>query len=293
MRIFQQGDLEHHFIASNGITLHVVQAGPMNGPIALLLHGFPDFWRSWIGQIDLLVQAGYRVWIPDQRGYNESEKPFAITAYHIDTLADDICGLIEQTGRAKVTLFGHDWGGAIAWWLAHRDPQLIDRLVVINAAHFSVIFQHMRSNPRQLLRSWYMYFFRMPWLPEYFLSRRNFKALSDALTRHTLPNTFDTTEMDHYRAAWSRPGAITSMLNWYRAIMQNKAITRIAGHITVPSLLLWGAQDHALGLAMARPSIDLCDAGSLVVIQDTGHWVHREVPGIVNRHIVEFLAKSV
>ena len=283
---------EDHFIVTNGVTLHVVQAGPLDGPVALLLHGFPDFWASWTAQVDHLVQAGYRVWIPDQRGYNESEKPPDIDSYHINILADDVCGLISSTGNQKVTLLGHDWGGAVSWWLAHRNPDLIDRLIIINSAHFSVILHYMKWNLRQLARSWYMYFFRIPFLPEYLLRRRNYQALTEALTKRSQPNTFSATDLDRCRAAWSQPGALKSMINWYRALMRDKPVTTKSVQITVPTLLIWGSQDHALGQEMAQPSIDLCDQGELRMISNAGHWVHREASSTVNRYILEFLSKK-
>jgi pimeloyl-ACP methyl ester carboxylesterase len=116
---------EHHFIQVNGIRLHVVQAGPIDGPVALLLHGFPEFWRGWASQIDALAAAGYRVWVPDQRGYGESDKPVGIDAYGLETLVDDICALIRSTGRDAVTLMGHDWGGVVSWRVAAREPALV------------------------------------------------------------------------------------------------------------------------------------------------------------------------
>ena len=283
---------EHHFVTANGVSLHVVQAGPTDGPVALLLHGFPEFWRAWSAQIDALVSAGYRVWVPDQRGYNESEKPVDVRSYHIDTLADDVCGLIKSAGRGKVTLFGHDWGGAVSWWVANRNPDLIDRLIVVNAAHFAVMLQHMTTNVRQLLRSWYIFFFQIPRLPEYFLRRRNYRALVNALTTHSRPGTFSAAEVDLYRSTWRQPGSLTSMLNWYRALMRGRLTLGDTIRITVPTLLLWGAQDHALGREMAQPSIDLCDQGELKFIEDAGHWVLHEASESVNRFVHDFLTKA-
>lgn len=274
---------EHHFVQVNGIRLHVVQAGPVDGPVALLLHGFPEFWRGWASQIDALAAAGYRVWVPDQRGYGESDKPAGIEAYGLETLVDDICALIRSTGREAVALMGHDWGGVVAWRVAAREPALVSRLVVVNAPQPAVMLAHMATG-RQRLRSWYMHFFRIPRLPERLLSRNNFRGLGKVLTQSSRPGAFSDAELALYREAWARPGALTAMLNWYRALMRDRPRIHADGRVPMPTLLLWGVQDQALGLEMAQPSIDLCEQGELQRIEGAGHWVlHEEAEGVSRR----------
>ena len=155
-------DLTSARIKTNGVKLHVVQSGPVDGPLVILLHGFPEFWYGWRKQIPALANAGFRVWAPDQRGYNTSEKPPNVRDYRLDKLADDVAGLIGISGRRRVTVVGHDWGGAVAWWLAANYPELVERLVILNVPHPLVMQRLIYTDPRQTLRSWYMFFFSDP-----------------------------------------------------------------------------------------------------------------------------------
>jgi len=154
--------VEHDRIATNGITLHVAQAGPADGELVVLLHGFPEPWWGWRNQIPALAASGFRVLAPDQRGYNFSDKPAGRGAYRMDTLARDIVGLIDATGRNRAAVIGHDWGGAIAWWLATYHPDRVRRVAVLNCPHPLVFSRILRRSPAQLLRSWYMFFFQFP-----------------------------------------------------------------------------------------------------------------------------------
>lgn len=284
--------LEHHRLETNGVRLHVVQAGPQSGRIALLLHGFPECWIAWANQIDALAAAGYRVWIPDQRGYGASDKPRGIESYAEDVLVEDVRGLIEIAAREPVLLLGHDWGGAIAWRLANRYPEMIDRLVILNCPHFSVFEQRLRSSLMQLLKSWYIFFFQIPKLPEYFLGRRNYSTLASALCSKSRQGSFSEQEMEIYRQAWKQPGALTAMLNWYRAALRTPSKPTRTPRIKIPTLLVWGAKDHALGREMAQPSIDLCDEGQLVLIEEAGHWLLKEESRRVNELVCKFLASE-
>jgi epoxide hydrolase 4 len=282
--------LEHHELTTNGVRLHVVQAGPPEGEIALLLHGFPEFWMGWAGQIDALAAAGFRVWIPDQRGYNTSDKPSGVDAYSIDVLVEDIRGLIAQAGRRQVVLLGHDWGGAVAWLLAHRYPELVSRLVIVNSPHFSVMKHKLQTDRAQRRRSWYMLFFRLPVAPELVLRFARYALLAKALRSTSRPGTFSEEKLARYREAWRQPRALTAMLNWYRAIFRPGKRRVADPRISVPTLLIWGTRDTALGADMAQPSIDLCDAGSLVLLDTAGHWVLHEEPARVSALIRSFLS---
>ena len=285
--------LEHHRIETNGVSLNVVQAGKRDGRVALLLHGFPEGWMGWRKQIDALVAAGYRVWIPDQRGYSTSDKPPGIAAYALDVLVEDIRGFIEGATREPVYLLGHDWGGAVAWRLANCHPHLVERLVVVNCAHYAVMEQQLRSNFRQLLRSWYMFFYQLPRLPEYVLARRDYRAFVKSLCSRIRPGSFTEQDIETYRQAWKQPGTLTAMLNWYRAMMRVPLKAVETPRIKVPTLLIWGAKDPYLGREMAQPSIDLCDNGHLVFVEEAGHWVLHEEPRRVNELVLEFFSKSL
>ncbi|MFC7007869.1 alpha/beta fold hydrolase [Halalkalicoccus salilacus] len=155
----------HHETIINGVRLHYVEAG--EGPLVLLLHGFPEHWYAWREQIPALVDAGYRVVAPDMRGYNVSEKPHGVEAYRIGTLVEDVRALIEDRSEEHATVVGHDWGGMIAWEIAARHPNVVDRLVAMNAPHPAVYRREIRSGRSdQRRRSWYVLFFQLPWLPE-------------------------------------------------------------------------------------------------------------------------------
>ena len=281
--------MEHHQIIANGINLHVVQHGPRAGRLVILLHGFPEFWYGWRRQIPFLASAGYRVWAPDQRGYNLSDKPSGIAAYTLDQLGADVISLLDAAGQETAYLIGHDWGAAVAWWVASKYPARLARMVIINVPHGAVLMKHLRSNPAQISKSWYMFFFQFPYLAEILIPLRNWHMFAKTLTNSSRPGTFTNDDLDKYRQAWSQPKALTSMLNWYRAVMQRPPKPPENMRITVPTLLIWGAQDKFLGRELARPSIDLCDDGRLVFFEDATHWVQHEEAGRVNELIDTFL----
>jgi pimeloyl-ACP methyl ester carboxylesterase len=238
--------VEHQQIATNGIQLHVVQAGPKDGPLVILLHGFPEVWYGWRHQLPYLVAAGYRVWAPDQRGYGLSDKPVGISAYTLDTLAADVVGLMDAAGQDQAYLVGHDWGAAVAWWVAAKYPHRLKRMAVINVPHGAVMQQNLRHNRAQLLKSWYIFFFQLPWLPEALARLGNWNQVARSLQQSSRPGTFTEADLEQYRQAWSRPGAYTSMLNWYRALVQKPPRPPASPRIRVPTLLIWGARDMFL-----------------------------------------------
>jgi epoxide hydrolase 4 len=262
----------------DGVRLHVRVAGPVDGPLVLLLHGFPEGSYGWRHQVPSLAAAGYRVWAPDQRGYGASDKPERIDAYGLDVLADDVAGLITASGRHEAVVVGHDWGGVVAWHVARRSPQLVSKLVVLNVPHPSVMREHLRTNPAQFRRSLYILAFQIPRLPERTLGRDDGRALAGVLVRTSRPGTFSAEDLAEYRRSWSTPNAIRPMLDWYRAALRHPPAPVSDARITVPTLLVWGAQDRYLGSEMARPSIDLCDDGRLVIIESATHWLQHEEP---------------
>ena len=284
---------EHRFINTNGIRLHVAQAGPEAGPLVILLHGFPEFWYGWRHQVDALAQAGYRVWVPDQRGYNGSDKPKGISAYTLPKLGGDILGLMDVAGQEKARIIGHDWGANVAWWLALNTPQRVERLGILNVPHPAVFLPHIRRHPRQMLRSWYVLFFQLPWLPEWLSRRGNWQMPAQSMLRSSRPNTFSPADMNAYRQAWSQPGAYTAMLNWYRALIQRPIPPPSSSRVTVPTLMLWGANDVFLDRELAQASIDLCDRGELVYFEEATHWLHHEEPERVNFLLETFLSRTM
>ena len=277
-------------IATNGVRLHVAEAGPIGGPLVLLLHGFPEFWYGWRHQIGPLAEAGFRVLAPDQRGYNLSDKPRRVADYDLDRLADDVIGLIEATGRDRATVVGHDWGGVVAWWTAIRHPDRLDRLVVLNAPHPGAFTRQIVRHPSQWLKSWYILAFQVPWLPEYLFGRRDGRALVDALRDSGRPGTFPDEAIALYREAWSRPDALWAMIHWYRAMVRRRPLSSSGGRIRAPTLLIWGARDRFLERWMAASSLKSCDQGRLEIIDEATHWVQHEEPERVNRLLLDFLA---
>ncbi|MGH7595816.1 MAG: alpha/beta fold hydrolase [bacterium] len=280
--------LEYHYLQTNGITLHVVESGPSDGPLVILLHGFPEFWYGWRHQIEALANAGYRVLAPDQRGYNLSDKPKGISAYNLDALAGDVVGLIDAVGREKAFLAGHDWGGAAAWWAAIKYPQRLEKVAILNAPHPKVMRWNMLHNRAQRRKSWYFLLFQMPFLPEWRMQKDNWRIGARALRGSSRKGIFSDADISRYREAWSQPGATKGMFNWYRASLRGRPKRVPSLRVTVPTLLIWGAKDRFLGRELAQPSIDLCDEGKLVFIEEASHWVQHEEPEQINKLLLEF-----
>ena len=277
-------------ISTNGVSLNVAEAGPSDGPLVVLLHGFPEFWYGWRGQIGPLAEAGYRVLAPDQRGYNASDKPPGVASYALDVLADDVVGLIDARGRERASVIGHDWGGVVAWGAIARRPDRFDRAAILNAPHPDAMLRELKGNTGQLLKSWYALFFQLPRLPEAMLRRADFRWLVRAMRGSSRPGTFQPADFERYRRAWSEPKALTSMVNWYRAGLKIKHQAYADPLVKVPTLMIWGAKDRFLGPGVARSSYVLCESGRLEWIEEATHWVQHEEPARVNRLILDFLS---
>ena len=274
----------------NGVELHVVTAGDPDGPLVVLLHGFPDFWYGWRPQVPALVEAGYRVLVPDQRGYNLSEKPAGLDAYRMGALSRDIGALVGSEGRESAHVVGHDWGAAVAWDLALRRPESVDRLGVVNVPHPTVMERALKSNPRQLLRSWYMFYFQLPGLPEWFLGRDDAGGVVAVLESTSKPGAFTETDLAHYRAAWRREGAVGAAIDWYRALVRRPDAPP-RQRVDAPTVVLWGEDDDALLPEMAPESVRYCEDGTLVRFPNNSHWVHREAVETVNDHLLDHLGE--
>jgi pimeloyl-ACP methyl ester carboxylesterase len=281
--------LEESFIKTNGIQLHVVMAGPQSGPPVVLLHGFPENWRCWIRQLPALVGAGCRVIIPDQRGYNLSDKPKGISSYSIEELTKDILGLIDGLEYEKVNLIGHDFGALVAWMLAVKHPERLHRLGILNVPHPAVMWRFLRRDFEQMRRSWYALFFQLPWLPETVLRLGNWSLASSGLRRSSRDNAFTNEDIQKYKESWSQPGAMTAMLNWYRAAARYRPEITDGMQVAVRTLILWGVNDVALSRRMARPSLDYCEEGNLIFFPDATHWVQREDADEVNKYLLKLI----
>ena len=286
-------ELEHSYIETNSIRLHVVQAGPKSGVPVVLLHGFPEFWYGWRKQIPALVEAGCRVIVPDQRGYNLSDKPRSVKDYDVSTLVEDIIGLIDALEYEKVNLVGHDWGALVAWRLANKYPERLQRLSIMNAPHPAVMKKYLQRDLEQLRRSWYVFFFQLPWLPEAGLQQNNWRGAVNALRNTSHANSFTDEDLVKYKEAWSQPGALTATINWYRAVIRHMPKLPDDPRIKVPTLMMWGMKDFALSHRMARPSMDQVDHGNLIFFPEATHWVHLDAAAEVNHYLIDFIFDSI
>jgi len=279
--------MESFSFKNGGVDLHAVAAGPKDGPVVILLHGFPEFWYGWHRQIEPLAAAGFRVIVPDQRGYNLSSKPSGVAAYALTELVSDVIAIADQLGQEKVFLAGHDWGAAVAWGTALLHPQRIAKLVVLNVPHPSVMRKFLSTRPRQFFRSWYMFFFQLPWLPEAVFSAFNFRIGARALLRSSRPGTFTNEDLVQYRAAWSQPGALTGMINWYRGLFRAR-VQFPDKTVRVPTRILWGERDAFLLAEMAHESLRYCASVELFTFANATHWLQHEEAARVSELLVDF-----
>ncbi|MGQ9641722.1 MAG: alpha/beta hydrolase [Candidatus Bathycorpusculaceae bacterium] len=282
---------KHSFVKVNGIRVHYVTQG--EGRLLLLLHGFPDFWYVWRFQIPTLAKH-FRVVAPDLRGYNETEKPKDVDDYRLHLLAGDVLGLIQALGEEHAVVVGHNWGGIVAWSLAAFNPDAVEKSVILNAPHPNAYTARTRNLFRQLQKSWYVFFFQTADVPEEVLSRNGYAFLKNMLRLSFIKRNALTEEnLRAYVEAWSKPGALTAALNYYRANL-NPAIlfsekTAVFPKIKSPTLVIWGEKDVALSKELVADMDEFFDASySVKYLPNCGHWVQLEEPELVNKYIIEF-----
>jgi pimeloyl-ACP methyl ester carboxylesterase len=280
-------DLREGYADLGEVRLHYVEAG--DGPLVVLLHGFPEFWFGWRFQIPALAEAGFRVVAPDMRGYNLSSRPSGVRAYDMDLLAGDVRDLIRERGSERALLAGHDWGGAVAWATAINHPDVIERLAVLNCPH-PRRFLHAVRRPPQLFKSWYMFFFQLPGVPERVARAGNWRFLRFVFG-DARPGAFEAPDIERYIEAWSRPDAITTMINYYRGIFRQtpRRAERRLQPIAAPTLVIWGERDRALGADLAEPDAhDVPNLERVVPLPNASHWVQHDEPEEVSRLLIEF-----
>jgi pimeloyl-ACP methyl ester carboxylesterase len=281
----------HRYANLGGLRLHYVEAG--EGPLVVLLHGFPEFWYSWRHQLPALAAAGFHAVAPDMRGYNLSAKPRRVAGYRMGHLTRDVAGLIQACGAERATVVGHDWGGGVAWGFAMRYPQLLDRLAILNCPH-PVPFLRALRTPRQLRKSWYIFFFQLPWLPEASFRARDFEGLRETFRREpTRPGAFSEADVDRYVEALARPRALTSAISYYRAFVQHGlAERRLLRRIDAPVLVIWGERDRYLGKELADPPRAWVPHARVERLPAASHWVQEDQPERVNRLLQQFLLEA-
>ena len=279
--------LSFEYIKTNGIQLHCALAGPKDGDPVILLHGFPEAWFGWEKQIESLVEAGYRVIVPDQRGYNLSDKPVGVDQYKMEFLVDDILGLADKLGYDMFFLAGHDFGAMVSWSLALRAPERLRRMAIANVPHPAIFRSYLKTHSAQMLKSWYAMFFQLPGIPEQFVKAGNWKFLIGAL-----PNYWEEDRYDRYRKAWSQPGASTAMINWYRATFGKSGTSRKSESIQPPTLIIWGKNDPHLSHQMASLSLEHCQDGELVLFEDATHWVQHDKAPEVSQLLIDHFQKD-
>lgn len=284
------GEWQHRSVEANGIRFHVVEAG--EGPLVVLLHGFPQFWYAWRHQIPALASR-FRVVAPDMRGYGDTDRPPKVADYHVHTLARDVKELVHALGAERAHLVAHDWGGGVAWMTALRHPEVVDRLAVLNCPHPEPFSKAIRSSLRQLRRSWYMFFFQLPWLPEWAMTRKNGAMVGPMFRDMAIrKDTFSDEDLEQFRQNILKPGAATAMLNYYRAAFRNRSAmeSERGKKIAAPTLLIWAEDDIALGKELTYGMEPLFSGPFRIhYVPDCSHWVNEEQPELVNRLLLEFL----
>lgn len=282
-------------LRANGASFAALADGPAEGPLVLLLHGFPELSRSWQHQLPVLAAAGYRAVAPDLRGYGGSERR---GPYDLGTLAADAAGMVTALGRDRAVVVGHDWGGAVAWAVAGRHPEVVERLVVLNCPPASVLARELWRNPRQLRRSAYMLLFQLPWLPEWLLTRDRAAGVARALRGGShVRSAWPPEELEHYRRAFLQPGAASAALGYYRAALRARPRGPRPQPIAAPTLILWGVLDRFLGAetvsrARLAPVLAPGNEPEIVWIEGAGHFVQNEAPEQVNAELLRWLGPA-
>lgn len=286
-----EGSWTHEYITANGLKFHYVTQG--KGPLILMLHGFPEFWYSWRHQIPEFSKD-YKVVALDLRGYNLSDKPKEQSAYVMSEFVKDIEGVIRGLGYSSCVLVAHDWGGAIAWYFACAHPEMVDKLIVMNIPHPAKFAEALRSNPQQLLRSWYAFFFQVPVLPELSVQWDDYRFIETAFKGMAIDKTaFSDEDIEAYKDAISKRGALTAAINYYRNPFQGFLKPQQWGVLEIPTLMIWGENDTALGTELTYGTETYVKDFQIRYIPNCSHWVQQEKPQLVNQYMREFLSADV
>jgi pimeloyl-ACP methyl ester carboxylesterase len=284
------------WVEANGLTFEVATAGPKkedSDRLILCLHGFPELHYSWRHQIGMLADMGYRVWAPNMRGYGETTRPKGINNYRLSTLAQDVGALIDASGASEVTLMAHDWGAIVAWHFAITKVRPLKRLVIANVPH-PLCAQREIKQWHQLKKSWYIFFFQLPWLPEAMLGRANGTKIDELFAKTSCnPENFTAEDREIYSRAANRPGALTAMFDYYRALLRRSDNEHIGdGTVDVPTLVLWGEQDVAIDIRCLDGTQNYVSDLTVKRFPHASHWVQQDVPGEFNAALKDWLERN-
>ena len=285
---------------STGITMNVALAGPEDAPPVILLHGFPESHRTW-RELAPLLSGKLRLVMPDQRGFGDSDRPQEVGAYATETLLADLFALADALGIDRFALVGHDWGGAIAWAAAIKGDPRVERLAIVNSPHPLIFQKSLIEDDDQRAASQYIRAFREPGF-EKFVEGVGYEAFFDkSFSKHVDVASIPAEERQHYIAQWSRPGALTSMLNWYRAskmVVPQPGITvdvpdlvlRAFPKIHIPVRIVWGLEDKALLPIQLEGIGEIGDDVEVFPLKGVGHFAPWEAPEQVAEALRPFLA---
>jgi len=285
---------EHRYIRLKDVKLHYVEKGDHNKPLMIFVHGFPEFWFSWRHQIREFSRDYWVVAI-DQRGYGDSDKPRGKAHYKIEKMVGDLKELIPALGRTTCHLVAHDWGGVVAFSFAQHHPDMLESLTIMNAPHDGAWTKLLTSDIRQILKSWYIFFFQLPYLPELMLSGNDFSFFEKVFRAGEAgKKAFTDEDIDAFKYTFGKPGALTPPINYYRSMdiatrMLNALTHDSQPKIPVSTLIVWGVKDMALSKSLAQNSADFMEKCEIKYIEEASHWVQQDAPQEVNKHMREFL----
>ena len=295
--VLVDGPWRHRDVWANGTRFHVAECGPADGPLVLLLHGFPEFWWSWRSQLVALGDAGFRAVAPDLRGYGASDKP--PRGYDAYTLSSDVAGMVKALGARDAALVGHDWGGYLAWTVATLHPGLVNRLGVVAMPHPLRLRSALLHDPAQLRASSYIGTFQLPRVPENRLRRYGGAYVGDLLRRWGGPGFPDAETEHRCREAMQIPSVAHCSLEWYRWAV--RSLTRPSGvrfqrslgvGVGVPTAQVHGALDTCLFPRTAEGSGEHVRAPyTYELLPDVGHFCHQEAPDAVTKTLLALLAQ--
>lgn len=289
----------HRNVDVGGVRLHVAEARPSevkegepvpsDVPLVIFLHGFPEFWWSWRHQLEAFAKAGYWAVAPDLRGFNESDKPRGIRSYEVEELAGDVKGLIRALGRTEAIVVGHDWGAVVAWSFAQFHPEMLTRLAILNVPHPLQMMRGLRT-PKQLAKSWYMFFFQLQGVAERLFMANDFGFFRKTFAADGIP----AKDVDRYVEALRIPSALTSGMNYYRAAIRRVLVNRVpkTSRIDAPVLVIWGDRDRFLGKELAEPPRRYVSNARVVHIPDASHWVQNVAADKVNELLLGFVQEA-